>query len=360
MRQTHDPVVTPDRFDLLLILRGLAAVSVVVWHVIGYAGTMPPAFNTPGRTAVWLFFGISGYVIAHGFVHGRYRLCLPDLQAYARNRILRIYPLFLLLSLLAFVTAWLQSGEPPIGWRDVPAQLFAIQFDHAYLLSGVFWTLGIEIQFYLLAPALAWLLVRARVWPLGAALLYALIVWAYSLAVANAGWSFDGRNVVANLPHFLAGMIGCRLAANGRALVPARVTLAGGAAIIVYTNWLYHARSADYWSVEGLLLVDAALLLFVLAHARLERVVARGPLLAGLAMLGVLSYGIYGWHAYLIFVLPEGMQRLPVVLAGSVAAAYASYRIVERPALRFKRTAAPDAITSARRSASSYPPRAQG
>lgn len=353
------PFGVADGFDLLLVLRGLAAVSVVVWHMVGYAGTLPPALNTPGRTAVWLFFGISGYVVAHGFVHRRYRLRGADLRGYALNRILRIYPLFLLLSLLAFVTGWLQSGEPPIGWRDVPAQLFAVQFDHAYLLSGVFWTLGIEIQFYLLAPVLAWLLVRAGPWSGGIPLLYVLVVWAYSLAVTHLGWSFDGRNIVANLPHFLVGMIGCRLAGRGRPPLPAGAALVGGVAILAYTNWLYHARSTYYWSVEGLLLVDAAILLFVLAHGRLEGLIARRPLPA-LAVLGVLSYGIYGWHAYLIFVLPPAMQSLPVVLAGSVAAAYLSYRMVERPALRFKRATAAAPPTSARRSASSYPPPARG
>jgi peptidoglycan/LPS O-acetylase OafA/YrhL len=27
-----------------------------------------------------------------------------------------------------------------------------MQFEHSYSLSGVFWTLGVEMQFYLLAP----------------------------------------------------------------------------------------------------------------------------------------------------------------------------------------------------------------
>lgn len=347
------------RFDLLLMLRGLAAVSVVVWHVVGYAGTLPPVLNTPGRTAVWLFFGISGYVIAHGFVHGRYRLSGPDLRAYAVNRLLRIYPLFLLLSLLAFLTGWWLSGRPPIGWSDVPAQLFAIQFNHAYLLSGVFWTLGVEIQFYLLAPLLAWLLVRERGWVISAVALYALILWVYSRAVTDVQWSFDGRNIVANLPHFLTGMIACRLAARRDVPLPPSVALAGGVAILGYTNWLYHARSTAYWSVAGILWVDAAILLFILAHTRLEGATAtRMHTLRVLPMLGVLSYGIYGWHAYLILVLPVWLQDLPVVLAGSVAAAYLSYRLIERPVLMWKRRTAP-AATSVRRSASSYPPPAR-
>ena len=54
--------------DLLLVTRGLMAVAVVVWHAEGYQGDFPSLLNVPGRTAVWIFFGISGYVIAYGFI----------------------------------------------------------------------------------------------------------------------------------------------------------------------------------------------------------------------------------------------------------------------------------------------------
>lgn len=80
--------------DFLLITRGLLAISVVIWHFSGYQSKIYPLLNLPGRTAVWLFFGISGYVIAYGFIHKRYRLTLPDLKDFYINRLLRIYPLF--------------------------------------------------------------------------------------------------------------------------------------------------------------------------------------------------------------------------------------------------------------------------
>jgi peptidoglycan/LPS O-acetylase OafA/YrhL len=48
------------KVDLLLIVRGILAVSVLFWHIEGYKETIPHIFNIPGRTAVWIFFGISG------------------------------------------------------------------------------------------------------------------------------------------------------------------------------------------------------------------------------------------------------------------------------------------------------------
>jgi peptidoglycan/LPS O-acetylase OafA/YrhL len=136
--------------DLLLVIRGLAALAVVVWHSTGYLGEFPAVVNLPGRTAVWLFFGMSGYVIAYGFIHKRYSLTLSDVKLFYLNRFLRIYPLFIALSFLAWISELAITGKSPIGIRDIPAQLLALQLHHDYVLNGVFWTLGIEIQYYYL------------------------------------------------------------------------------------------------------------------------------------------------------------------------------------------------------------------
>src|SRR6188768_795784 len=121
------------KLDTLLILRGLLALSVVVLH-IGTLNTNAPAFiNIPGRTAVWMFFGISGYVIAHGFITKRYLLIRKDIKVFYINRFLRIYPLFLLLSLVTLVTAYCINGNILIKPSDIPEQLLMLQFNHQYV-----------------------------------------------------------------------------------------------------------------------------------------------------------------------------------------------------------------------------------
>lgn len=327
--------------DLLLTVRGLAAVAVVVWHAEGYLGRLPALINVPGRTAVWLFFGISGYVIAHGFVHRRYSFTLSDLKWFYANRFLRIYPLFLVLSGLSLITEFLAAGRSPISWSDVPAQLFAFQFDQEYVLNGVFWTLGIELHFYLIAPLLlAPLLIkntsRSCLLALG---LYALMVLWNRYAVARLGWSYDGRNVVANLPHFFAGMIACRFVASSK-LGPAwaSVALTTACILLAYTSWLYHHHSGQFWSTRGILLVDLIIVSLIVAHAGWE---SRRPkpysMYTALAFLGTVSYGIYAWHSYLMKYVPYMAGHTLVLIVSSVLTAYASYRLVESPALRLKR-----------------------
>jgi peptidoglycan/LPS O-acetylase OafA/YrhL len=326
------------------MIRGLAALSVVVWHAEGYKGRFPPALNTPGRLAVWLFFGISGYVIAYGFVHGRYRFTARELGYFYRNRFLRLYPLFLFLSLLTWATQWALTGGSALTAADIPSQLLAIQWNQQYTLLGVFWTLGIELHFYLVAPALAWLIVaRHRSWPIAVMLVYGAVLYWCHYAVQARGWSWDGRNLVANLPHFLTGMAACGLTAS---IGPPRTRgavacLLAGLLLLVSTNWTYHVAPATFWSPWGVLLADAIILLFVVAHSGFAagRRTAN-PVLRALGFLGTVSYGVYAWHAYLMTTVPWFVDHVVIVSAASIAVAHLSYRFLERPALARKKHAA--------------------
>lgn len=322
--------------DLLLIVRGLAALSVVVWHAGGYLGNYPTWINVPGRTAVWLFFGISGYVIAHGFVHGRYSLRFGDLRDFYANRLLRIYPVFLVLSALAWISEFLLTGNSPLGLKDIPAQLLAVQFDQNYALNGVFWTLGVEIHFYLIAPLLvALLMLRSAKEQI---LIYFAMVALNIFLVKQCGWSADARNVVGNLPHFLVGMIACGVVSTFR---PSNFwfggALIGAGLTIGTTNWIYHASPGGYWSVGGVL-VDLAIFLLVLAHANFEhRRIHKQKMYAALTFLGTLSYGLYAWHGYWMKYYPVLADQTLLLIAVSLFSAYVSYRLIEVPALKLKR-----------------------
>ena len=70
LREIHIPsnlvIAIPKQLDFLIIVRGLAAVSVVYWHLGGYLDIenyLASFFVIPGRLAVWIFFydvGLSG------------------------------------------------------------------------------------------------------------------------------------------------------------------------------------------------------------------------------------------------------------------------------------------------------------
>jgi peptidoglycan/LPS O-acetylase OafA/YrhL len=285
-----------------------------------------------------LFFGISGYVIAFGFIHGRYRLVASDLAKFYRNRFLRLYPLFLTLSLLAWATMWWTTGVSPITVSDLPSQFLAMQFNQAYVLSGVFWTLGVEFHFYLIAPLLVWPLLSRSAPLLRGALLYGVMAAIYVGLVL--GWGVDQRNVLGNLSHFVAGMVACRLVASPQSIRgPIWATLPTAIILLAITNWFYQRNAELYWSA-GVMMIDAAIVLFVLAHASLAAhpKLKAHPAYPPLWWLGTLSYGLYAWHGYLIATWPSliGGSWLSVA-ALSLVLGYLSYKGIEAPALRQKR-----------------------
>lgn len=326
--------------DLLLISRGIAAVSVVFWHAVGYLGQYPFWLNIPGRTAVWLFFGISGYVIAYGFIHRRYSLSALDVKDFYVNRFLRIYPIFLFLSIVAWAIEFVATGENPIPVSDIPAQIFAFQFNHDYRLNGVFWTLGIEIHFYLLAPLLLMpFLQKERHWyfwfPI---IIYVTVLIWIVFSYLELGWSLDGRNIVACLPHFLTGIFGCKMVVSlSKSTRQFWLSLLGAIALLIITNYIYHYAPKYYWTPIGIILIDGAILLLIVAHASWSG--SSSISISAMTTIGLLSYGIYAWHGFWMKAIPGiFMDNIVLLLPVSIACAYVSYRIIETPALRLRRS----------------------
>jgi peptidoglycan/LPS O-acetylase OafA/YrhL len=331
-----------QEFDILLILRGLLAILVVVWHFALYAGTAPALLSTPGRTAVWIFFGISGYVISYGFFSKRYGINATDLKAFYINRFLRIYPLFFLLSLAAFVTAYLLNGKVALQFSDIPSQLLMLQFDHTYVLNGVFWTLGIEVQYYLVAPLLAMFFLYPFKYPaLWYTAIYCLLLLWMPFTYFFGGKQFDSRNLLYNLPHFFAGMAACKFFMFDKKNVQVNVWLVAALALLFLflTNYFYRDLIRLYWTM-GSVMIDAVIVLSVMLHSvlRNKTVHKENLFVRALTFLGVISYGIYAWHSYLKDYIPIPGNNAMIALAVTVFIAFLSYRFVEKPLLKLKRT----------------------
>jgi peptidoglycan/LPS O-acetylase OafA/YrhL len=121
--------------------------------------------------------------------------------------------------------------------------------------------------------------------------------------------------------------------------------VAAGCGLLLFLNRLYHHHYSQFLQTQGILIMDATVACFVVAHASWEPLETRkGRIYAVLALLGVLSYGVYAWHAFIMNVMgPEADEAAPwsagrfvVLVALTVAAAGLSYWLVERPALSMK------------------------
>lgn len=118
-----------------------------------------------GWMGVDLFFILSGYLISNHLLARYFNSATRsmDLKAYAKRRFLRIAPAYYLTLTLAALGLFPFYPYPEswdhIGWRYVYHLLFLQDYLPSDII-GVFWSLAVEMKFYLLAPFVLLALLR--------------------------------------------------------------------------------------------------------------------------------------------------------------------------------------------------------
>jgi peptidoglycan/LPS O-acetylase OafA/YrhL len=157
-----------NRIESLDTVRGIAALMVVFFH------SPIPCFQFEfGWMGVNLFFILSGFLITNILMDIKRRSFKKYLGNFYLRRVLRIFPLYFLYLLLAFVTllflqenSLMQNGNLRQAYEDLlnnyPYLLtftynwgsiinfFTGNDYHNSVLTGHLWTLSVEVQFYAL------------------------------------------------------------------------------------------------------------------------------------------------------------------------------------------------------------------
>jgi peptidoglycan/LPS O-acetylase OafA/YrhL len=196
-------IVVPSsgqHWDLLDGLRGLAILMVVLCHGV-YANPQGPAwtrwvagFIGAGHLGVQVFFVLSGFLITYPFCRAR----MQDPEAwyvpgYAARRALKIFPPFYLIIVLlaAFYLlhyediSYLFAG---LKWSvGIPHLVYQPQ-----KFNGSFWSLWVELGFYLLLPLAFWC-TRGR-GAMFTAVLFASLLFFVPLITRSANWPTGDLN----------------------------------------------------------------------------------------------------------------------------------------------------------------------
>ena len=326
-------------------LRGLAALSVLVFHGWLYTMPVPDASQRSSagdyavhelRLGLVLFFVLSGFLLSRPWFAAALRGGRPpDVRRYLRARAARIAPAYYAALIGSIGLLWGLAGTP--GLRLPPAGELPLFFVFAQntspasvmKLNPPMWSLAVEVSFYALLPALGWLATRMparrRAQALVPLALLALgIVWNWTIAGRGLGLTFS-KTLAAMLPYFAFGMLAALLL-HGRtpAAWPRRAMVAGGIALVVAdatVKAVVPASGIDPTPVFSIIRdlpsgIGFALLVAAAAAAPRGRVLGNRVL----ASVGVISYGIYLWHVpVLVFLRGHGLLPLDPVL-GTVAA----------------------------------------
>jgi peptidoglycan/LPS O-acetylase OafA/YrhL len=335
-------------------LRAVAALSVLVSHAFAYSHRWGPTIVRGlfhrvllgGGFGVELFFVLSGYLMYRPFARRDFAGRGPiDLKTYARNRALRILPLYYVVAVVLLLVTR-HGGSFEEWWRFL---LFAQSFSThtAQTVDGPMWSLIVELHFYVLLPLLAVAVARVArssralaclaLLALGAPSLvlhylnpHPFVIWQYSLPETFFYFVPGMMLAVAQLaveqrrPSWLRGPIG-----------NTDTWLLAGAGVWLIIFWRYSL--VPLAGVASVLLLAAVVL--PLRAGPLARLLDFKPLV----LVGVASYSLYLWHVPIVEHLsraswmPAGTTPL-LLVAGAVSLAVAtlSYLIIERPALRLR------------------------
>ena len=342
-------------------MRAIAILAVIGFHahIPGFRG---------GFVGVDVFFVISGFLITHQIASQLLTGRFSATDFYAR-RMLRILPPLLLVTVVTMIIAMLFPLLPQEGRELAKSGAATAAMISNYYFSSAggdyfsppaeinpllhTWSLGVEEQYYLLAPAFmgvtVWLAAR-RNWDATRALLIggliAIMVSYITLAILSGhdrrvaffsimtrAWQFAAGGMLA-----IAVLRGATAQARLRPVLGVLGLLGIAASVLFYNEHIRYPGIA-----AGLLPTIGTLLLLESGldndRAPLVRLLESRPFVA----IGVLSYSWYLWH----WPLTELMRSLPIgqesiwkdVAASSVALLLSipTYLLLERPMKALRR-----------------------
>ena len=349
-------------------LRGLACLLILVQHAaqqFDAAPLSPLAYALAifrlNWTGVDLFFVLSGYLL--GGICLDHHASANYFRAFYTRRACRIFPLYygwmLAVTGLAIAGALpadqLFKGETPYWtfWLYVQNFFIGLASSCPRWIS-LTWSLAIEEQFYMVLPALVWLIPK-RLFP------KALLVLIGSAAVCRFAIVFMDYSRAGNLNYYFTctrwdalfiGVLTAWMVRQPHWLgriqrnLPRIMLLAGFLAIVIVgISFGPIARHYVYCSVP-LYSVIAVFYMCVLLLSLYHPWVSWAFRRQSLMFLGGISYGTYLFHEIVLHLTqecanrywePSHIQTLAVVSIAMVATmglAFASYHLFERPIIR--------------------------
>jgi len=354
LQQSTPKAGAESRWAGLDHIRALAAFMVFTWHFTHGANASPvPLEGAPtfpfaalfdeGHAGVALFMCLSGYLFA-ALLDGK-EIHFPK---FIIARVLRLAPLLVFLFVVDFVIL-LATGGSVIGFvRNLISGFVLPRWPNGR------WSIGIELQFYLLLPFL--LGVRGR-FPMAlplmvvGALLMRAALFIYFGTVEH--WAYS--TLIGRIDQFILGIaiFDYRLFFKGRhGLAAATASILGIAYYLFdaaggffgYKSWPSQESLWIWWPTFEAITFAILIAYYATTFS------PRGRFSDALSKVGFYSYGIYLIHFYFVFAAAEWINSslialdnfyvawavsLPVFLA-MVAPAWAAYHIIEKPLQKYK------------------------
>jgi len=279
-----------EREPELDALRGMAALFVVLFHYAGLAKIDLPFFKL-GVTGVDLFFLISGYVIFLTLNK------ITKAKEFIITRFLRLFPTYLLIMTVTLLVIYFLSFPSFPSVKVIAGNATMLQpFCFVPYIDDVYWTLTVELEFYILMLVLFQLGMLDKIEWVGLVLIIIFLGYHY------IGYTFFRASriyisprafipVISHFQLFFAGIIFYKIKKIGNSMFRTFLILCcfaislylfkdSGKSHFFLDVWQYTAILAFYFVV-----------FFMFAYRRIAFIAAK-PLI----FLGAISYCLYLIH----------------------------------------------------------------
>ena len=366
-------------------LRAFAALAVFIVHFQQFTHvelSLGPIDLTRwminGNTGVALFFALSGFLLSIPFWRGLERQAPPNTLQYLKHRAVRIIPLYY----LCFFGLLMIKGfsGPEVSFNNIISHLFFLhnlKDSQVMSLNPPFWTLAVEMQFYLFLPfifialrqlkyhlaqftliafiaacflgyklILEWMSPNFN-WPLNFPL-----IWPFGVNAAGATSPAMTYSLASHLPHFLLGTLFAsqfikRKSHVEKLLYDVLILLIVSSIFIILATPLDESLQLEFsrYNFPYIPLLLSALIFLVPS----SKVTSKFLEYKLLKWLGVVSYGIYIFHYPLQKALKIILEKFAVSiseqwllfgllsLGATIVLASLSYLFIEQPVISYFR-----------------------
>lgn len=329
------------RYFVLDSLRGLAALSVLLTHILqkivppGVLSHTPVRLLVDGRCFVIFFFVLSGFVLATALWTENAK---SGYAGYALRRLVRLYPPYAAAGILAVALIWLSNRQlDPAQLMDY---LLALGTTQGITLNRPSWSLTYELRLSLLMPLFCFLIGRnIRVFAMAVAFAFVAVEIAIMrLDIGQFPYAVDSvlPAVIVTLRFAICFALGAMLAWLHRwrpSFFPLVERYPYAVALLAC---ILMSVLLDQTSMAGAALV----IVLALKWPKMQTFMAFRPFV----WLGRVSYSLYLTHFIILeFVSVTLGSRLPPLAVAALAFAAAFvvaevfYRLVEAPSIMLSR-----------------------
>ena len=339
--------VAARKMAFIDVLRGLAAMLVYVFHqqihtFIGYPETPIQQGSVTwwfflgaidlGKIAVAVFFCVSGYLIPS-------TLTKPGatIRDFTIHRIFRLYPAYWvsIASRMVVLIALGMTANLPTTFNLLANITMFQKFIGQQDMIGVFWTLQIELVFYIVAALLAWRKLLTQRWPIQLTMMVLTLICAAGRYVTHKPLP---------VAMFMAMSL-MWMADTLRASERAEATNAAVKRAVVSTIVMLVPTRLLGYSDEGPRYITSYLIaigIFVFCWVKRAAFEKSNILMRALGWLGDWSYGIYLMHGTLLILIAQPLKNLTnnvwLTTAGTLPllllTSWLLYRFIEAPMIR--------------------------